>query len=406
MARNSSQSPNWSTAVKMVAAMAGLVLLGALVLRFHTIIPLFILAGILAFLVIPVVRTLHNKLKIRWGLAANLCFVILVLIIAAASTATGLAVIQQLQALFLTIQTFLADVPDLLNNLSQQTFLIGPWELNLSQFDLAPIAEQLLASIQPALGQLSGILTSLATGAIESIINLIFVLAVSYFLIVDYNRVRAALINIAVPGYEEDFKRLRVALLRIWNAFLRGQLLVVASTGVLTAIVITMLNVRFSLGLGVLGGIAKFVPILGPISAGAIAALVAFFQPTNWFGITPFGHAILVVVCIFFLDQAIDYLLVPRIMGASLNLHPVVVLTGLLVGATLAGVIGLLLSAPTMASLILIGRYTFRKMVDLNPWDPPIDTIRRIEAREQPLIRVIDRIRDTIQRINQRERST
>jgi predicted PurR-regulated permease PerM len=212
--------------------------------------------------------------------------------------------------------------------------------------------------------------------------------------------------NIAIPGYEEDFKRLKGALLRIWNAFLRGQLLVVTSTGILTAIVITTLGVRFSLGLGVLGGIAKFVPILGPITAGFVAALVAFFQPTNWFGITPFGHAVLVVICIFFLDQAIDYLLVPRIMGASLNLHPVVVLTGLLVGASLAGVIGLLLSAPTMASLILVGRYTFRKMVDLNPWDPPIDTIRRIETREKPLVRVIDRLRDALQRLTRRRRSS
>src|SRR3989304_7912980 len=60
-------------------------------------------------------------------------------------------------------------------------------------------------------------------------------------------------------------------------------------------------------------------------------------------------------------------------MGSSLNLHPVIIIVGAIVGASLGGVIGLLLSAPATATLLLLSRYAYRKLVDLSPWDPPID---------------------------------
>jgi predicted PurR-regulated permease PerM len=388
------ESRNWSTLTKAIVAFTALVLLGGLVSRFHMLVPVLILALIIAFLLMPAVRFLYLRAKLPWALAANLCFLAFLLIVIGLSTATGLAVAQQLQALFQTVQEILASVPEQLDGISQQTYVLGPWELDFSQFDLAAAAEQLLASVQPILGQASALIASLATGAVESIVNIIFTLAVAYFLIIDYSRIRAIVLNLSIPGYTEDLQRLRIALGRIWNAFLRGQLLVVTSTGFLTWMLMSALGLRFSLGLGVLGGVAKFVPILGPITAGLVAALVALFQPTNWFALTPMGHAILVVISVIILDQSIDYLIVPRIMGASLNLHPVVVLFGLLIGATLAGVLGLLLSAPMMATMVLLGRYTYRKMFDLYPWDPPIDAIEKLERRPSFLLRVFQSLRD------------
>ncbi len=63
--------------------------------------------------------------------------------------------------------------------------------------------------------------------------------------------------------------------------------------------------------------------------------------------------ALIVVASTTLLDQLVDYLLVPRVLGSSLNLHPVMILIGAIVGASLAGVIGLLLSAPATATLLL-----------------------------------------------------
>lgn len=385
MSNGKSESPSWSTATKAVVAIALLVVLAWILLRIHNIIPLLTLAAILTFLVVPVVQFLHHRARLPWGLSANLVMLVLILSILGVSTASGLAALQQLQALILIIQRFLTRLPAMLEEISQQTLIFGPWVFDLSQFDLAALAEQLLTIVQPLLRNLSSLIASLATGALESAARVVFVLAITYFLTFDYRQIRLAVHRISIPGFEDDFHRLRIALSRIWQAFLRGQLLVVFFTGLLTWGLMSFLGVRFSLGLGLLGGLAKFVPIVGPITAGLIAAIVALFQPANWFGLAPFGHAVLVVVCVIILDQGIDYLLIPRIMGTTLNLHPVLVLIALLIGATIAGVIGLLLSSPTMASVILLGRYTYRKMFDLSPWDPPIDDLGK-QSPQAPLL--------------------
>jgi predicted PurR-regulated permease PerM len=249
----------------------------------------------------------------------------------------------------------------------------GPFTLDLFELEFAPLLRQALEYVQPALRQASALIAGLAGIALEGVAKMLFVIAVAYFFTLDQARIRRAWENISLPGYQGDMARLRTAMGRIWDSFLRGQLLIVLISGLLTWALMSLLGVRFALGLGVLGGVAKFVPILGPSLAGALAVLVALFQPSNWLGLSPLAHAALVGLSMTVVNQALDYLLVPRVMGSSLNLHPVVVLVGAILGAALAGLLGLLLSAPAVASGILIGRYIYRKMTDQSPWDPPID---------------------------------
>lgn len=394
MKTKSDISPRWSLLTKaFVGAIILLVIIG-LLSRFHDVIPILITALILAFLIVPLVRLLRERARFSWGLAANICFLLVLFIIIGFSVWAGFAIVDQLQALFQAIQSMLLDLPEELAEISTDTIVFGPWEIDLSQLDLPALAENVLATIQPVFGQVSTLIASLASIAIESLASIVFTFAVAYFIIIDYPRIRSAVRDIQLPHYQEDFHRLRIALATIWNAFLRGQLLVVTSTGLLTWTLMSVLGLNFSLGLGVLGGLAKFVPILGPFTAGLVAALVALFMPANWYGLTPLGHAILVIICVIVLDQLIDYIVVPRIMGASLNLHPVFILFGLLIGASLAGVLGLLLSAPMMASLILLGRYIFRKMFDLSPWDPSIDVLSEPRTPPARLIKFFDKVRD------------
>lgn len=391
-------SPQWGTATKAMVGLTLLMLTAFVLWRLGHLLPLLLLAAILAFLVVPLVQFLHIRVRLPWSLATNVVMIVVVLLIVGASTATGVTVIGQLQALLLVVVRFIGDLPQWLNSLSIGNYTLGPWTIDFTQLDLAALGDQLLATIQPLLRDASGLIASLATGAIESLTRIVFMLAIAYFLTFDYRQIRKVLLGLSIPGYAEDFRRLRISLSRIWRAFLRGQLLVVFLTGILTWILMSTLGLRFSLGLGVLGGIAKFAPIIGPTSAGLIAAVVALFQPGNWLGMTPLGHAILVVASVIVLDQAIDYLLIPRIMGTTLHLHPVVILIGLLIGATLAGVLGLLLSSPTMASIILLGRYAYRKMFDLPPWDPPLDIMEPTQEHEPLLMRSLRAIKERLRR--------
>ncbi len=385
MIERQEESPKWGVTTKALVALAVMMIVAGMLVRFQHVIPILVLAPILTIIVVPVVQFMCVRLKIPWGLAATIAMLLFVLLLIGASTVLGFAIVQQLQALFLIVQQFLLDLPAQLEHLSQFTYQLGPWVLDFTQFDLAAVGEQVIATIQPLLREVSSLITFLATGVIESLTRIILVLAIAFFLIFDYRRIRAVLKNISIPGYKQDIQRLQRELLRIWQAFMRGQLLIVTITGFLTYLLMQILGVRFPIGLGVLGGIAKFIPIVGPVTAGFIAALVGLFQPSNWFGFVPLAYATLIVVCVVILDQSIDVFLVPRIMGTTLNLHPALILVGLVIGASLAGVIGLLLSAPTIASFLLLGRYLYRKMSDLSPWDPPIDVLAE-RTPEDPIL--------------------
>jgi predicted PurR-regulated permease PerM len=396
------QSPTWGTTTKALIAFAVMVIFAGLLLRFSDVIPLLILAVILTFIVLPLIQFMVLRLQFPWALASNIAMLLVVALIIGISTAAGVAIVQQLQGLFLLVQRFLLTLPDELARLSATNYILGPWVIDLSQFDLQLLGEQLLATVQPLLGEVSGLITQLASGALESLARVVFVLAITYFLTFDYRRIRAAIKGIMIPGYTEDVRRLRIALIRIWQAFLRGQLLIVLMMSVLTWALMSILGVRYAIGLGVLGGLAKFIPIVGPTTAGLIAALVAIFQPGNWLGLTPFGHGVLVISCVIVLDNAVDYLIIPRIFGTTLKLHPVVVLIGLLIGASLAGVLGLLLSAPTMATVILMGRYTYRKLFDLPPWDPPIEILMDATKKRPILLRIWDWLKQGLSRLRGR----
>lgn len=376
MSNAEAPSPRWGVATKTLVALTGLVLVAALLVRFQAIVPLLVVAGIISYLSLPFVRALHHRAHLSWAASTNIIFVYWLVLLVLAFTVAGLAVVQQLQALFVTVQGLLQSVPAQLEALSRQPIVLGPWTLSLTTSEIIPLVERGLGTLEPLFGRASSLMATVAGHALESLARLIFVLAVSYFLTLDSDRIRSRWGGITIPRFEYDLARLREALARIWHAFLRGQLLIVLTMAVLMTALMGVLGVRFAIGLGVLMGLAKFMPIVGPFSAGAVGAMVALFQPSNPFGLAPLAFALIVVACTILLDQTVDYLLLPRILGASLNLHPVVVLVGAIIGATLAGVMGLLLSAPATATLLLLSRYAYRKLVDLPPWDPPIDAVR------------------------------
>jgi predicted PurR-regulated permease PerM len=145
--------------------------------------------------------------------------------------------------------------------------------------------------------------------------------------------------------------------------------------GVLIGVTMAILGVRYAVVLGLLGGLLEFVPVIGPIIAGGTALTIALFQPDNWLGLNPITYALVVLAASILLQQIENNFLVPRILGGSLNLHAVVILVGAIIAANLAGIIGLLLSAPMLATLRLFGRYIYCKLFDLDPWpDPPAIT--------------------------------
>ncbi|MFZ5810113.1 MAG: AI-2E family transporter [Chloroflexota bacterium] len=373
MDENLSSSPKWGSTTKLVVGLSFVALLAALLIKFRNLIGPVVLAFILSYLFYPLVSWLSKTLKISWRTAVSFIYLVVFVLVAGFFTLTGLAIVQQLQSLLGFIQNNVKNLPDLVAQYSQQSYEFGPFRFNLAQYDLQALTSQLLSSIQPLLGRAGSLISSLAASAAVTVGWGLFVLIISYFLLADAGRVSGELVHIDIPGYQGDVERLGKELRNIWNAFLRGQLLIIGMVILVYSILMAILGVRFAIGIAILAGVGRLVPYIGPLALWITTILVTYFQGSNYFGLEPLQYALLVVALAFITDQIFDNIINPRFMGQALGVHPAAVLIAAIIAANLIGLIGLILAAPSVATLKLLGSYIFRKMLDLDPW-PAIET--------------------------------
>lgn len=382
-------SPRWGVLTKFLVALVLFVLLGAVLVRFQEMIAPLVLAVILAYLLKPIVAALTARTRLSWSAAAAVVYLVLVIVIVTLLTVAGIALVQQVQGLYSAVAEIAADPVTRLEAILNEPFTVGPFAFDLSQpFTIGPfgpfqvpdlgsgawqpLIEQVLAVIQPALNRTGVLVGSLATSTAASLGWALFILVVSYYLLNDVRSIGVSIERLVPEEYAYDIRRLVNELGPIWNAFLRGQITLGITMGIVVGLTMWILGVRYAVVLGLLGGLLEFIPVIGPIIAGGTALIVALFQTSNWMNLNPITFALVVLIASIILQQVENNFLVPRILGGSLNLHPVVILVGAIVAASLAGIIGLLLSAPVMATLRLIGRYVYCKLFDLDPWpDPP-----------------------------------
>lgn len=364
-------SPPWSAPTRLVVALVLLTLTGALLLRFIDLIGPLLLAFILAYLLSPVTGLIARTLRMPWGRAVTLTYLVLVLVLGGAAAGIGVILQQQVLGLYQALANIFVELPVLLTRYLSEPIVLGPLVLDPAAPEWQPLYIQLNNLVQMALAQVGMLIGRAASSTLVVIGWLIFVFFVSYYLLHDIGRLGLSLETLVPTPYRDDARRLISELGPIWNAWLRGQFILAAGLGVAAWLAMSLLGVRYAPGLGLLAFVLEFIPILGPTLLTAVAVLVALFQGGNWLGVNQVVFAALVLVTHFLLQQIQNNVFVPRIMGHHLRLHPVAVLVGVVIMAQLLGVAGLLLAAPLVATLRLFGGYIYRKVVNLNPWPEP-----------------------------------
>lgn len=361
-------SPRWSRNTKLIITLIMVVIAGAFILRFHNLLGPVLFAFILAYLMHPVALFLDKKLLHSWRGSVSILYLIFIIILITLLTWGGLNLLQQIQSLISLIQNSITLLPEWISNLSSRVYQIGPFQLDLTKIDLPAIGQEVLSVVQPLLGQLGNLVSSLAGSALGTFGWLFFIIIVSYFFLLESGGLREGIIRVDIPGYTEDLKHIGNELSRIWNAFLRGQIIIFSMTVITYSILLPILGVRYAIGLAFLAGAANFLPYIGPAINWIALGLVTFLQVYKPFGMTPLLYTGLVILIALLVDQIFNNLIIPRIMSKALKVHPAAVLISAIIAANLIGFIGLLIAAPLLATLILLGKYTLRKMLDRDPW--------------------------------------
>lgn len=362
-------SPRWGSTTKLVVALTTVTVIAAALVNFQNIIPPLILAFLFVYLFYPAALFLTRKLRMAWGLSVGVVYVILLILLLGLLTLGGYELIQQFQSLLILIENSLREIPQLAEELSGQVFRFGPFTMDLSTLDLNNLVVQLLNSVQPLLGQTGTLLGRVASGAFNILGWTLFTLLVSFFILFESKGLRQGIVDIQIPVYGNDLKQMAGRLGRIWNAFLRGQIILFVTSSITYSIVLSILGVHYAIGLAILAGLARFLPYVGPAITWTVFALVSFFQEFQILGATPFVYMLIVLVISWVIDAILDNIVSPRIMANALKVHPAAVLVAAILALDLLGILGVIIAAPILATTKLVGEYVLRKLLDLDPWE-------------------------------------
>ncbi len=355
-------SKSWSETTKWLVIVSSLLALVWIVYRFSQIISPLVIAVILAYVLNPPVRflTARARLSRTWAVAS--VYLALIVILGLVLVAFIPSLIQQVTSINVAFQNIVEE--GISRFFEQPLFIFG------FSIDLADVYNEVSGTLQSIVSPLASRTVSFLIGLASGFAWLIFVLIVSFYLLKDLGKLGRSIYELVPADYRDEVRRLAEEVNVIWSAFFRSQLVLCAVVGALVGVTMRIVGVRNALILGIIAGVLEIIPSIGPTIAAIPAVLIAYFQGSTYLSLSNGWFALLVIGLYVVIQQLENNILVPRIIGRSLNLHPLVVIIGAIAGASLAGILGMFLALPTLASLRVVGNYVYCKLLDLEPFGP------------------------------------
>ncbi len=239
--------------------------------------------------------------------------------------------------------------------------------------DLAITQDQIDTIVTAAQERLRSSSTSIAAGVLVgvsaitgAVINFILALVLSFFFLKDGRRFLPWLHRLTGERAGAHVTEVARQAWEALAAFVRTQALVGVIDGVLIGIGLLIVGVPLALPLAVLTFFAAFAPIVGAVTVGILAVLVALVS-NGWVS------ALIVAGIVLLVQQLEGNLLLPYLQGKSLSLHAGVVLLAIVLGSTLFGIAGAFLAVPVVAVLAVVLRYVDTQITTLTGPSGPYD---------------------------------
>jgi predicted PurR-regulated permease PerM len=319
-----------------------LLLLGVVYLIRETLL-IFVVALLFAYLLWPVVDNLDRRLPGRSRVAAlAIVYSSLVGLLIVIGIVIGSRVAQEANALATRI-------PELLSKLEQPAQPIASPPVQTVK---AKIISTVRKTLVDHSRDLLSLLPQAALGILARAGTLIFILLVpilSFFFLKDSRAIRSSLLGMFPEGSRRDMVEEIVADLHLLLAqYMRALVMLALSAFVAYASFLALLGVPYAVLLAAITFPLEFIPMVGPLAAAAIILLVA--------GLSGFHHLLWILVFLGAFRLFQDYVLSPYLMSAGMELHPLLVIFGVLAGGYIAGIAGSFLSVPVLATLRIVYR--------------------------------------------------
>jgi predicted PurR-regulated permease PerM len=334
---------------------------------FPALIP-FIIGLVLAYLLSPVVNRL-NAFMPRW-LAILLVYIGGIALIVVAIRFIVPPVVNQ-------IEQAITNVPDMDKIRAYWQEFLQQYQLRVPEAIRDPINENvttIVNTLRENIGNYVRLVGSFLADQVLRIINTItfligfLIIPIWLFYVLnDQDEGKRFLNAMLHPRLRPDFWNVWGIINRVFSDYIRGQLLLGLAVGVMVGVGLLILRllgfqVRYILLLSIIAAITELVPIIGPIIGAIPGVIIGFLSPSD-----PVGTGLAVLLLYVIVQQLENNLLVPRIVGDSVGVHPAILTVVLIAMGQVFGLLGVILSAPLAAIARDLFLYIYRRLGGQSP---------------------------------------
>jgi len=378
----------WATPTRYLAAIGLILAILGLIYYSRQTLTLLIFAALIAILVRPAMGFLQKRLHFSAGLAAVTTYLIVGVLLFVLPLLIVPNIIQSINSLLsIDWQGLAQRLAEWLDQAAAQlsaTPLVGGLVSGPIQ-SLADFLQNLLAgmpgsatsdvtmeSMLSSLGQAVGVLADIVGPLVSGVVSLIFLLLISLQMSLAGDQVRGWIMNLVPPRFATEISALLDRISLVWVSFLRGQFGLMVVMGILVWLMNWALGTPQALLLGFLAGLLEVIPSLGPTLAAVPAALLALlFGSAHFPGLNPAIFMLIVIAGYVLLNLLENQVLVPQILGDAVNLPPLIVLVGVTIAGAQAGIAGVFLATPMIATGRELFIYVYDKIREVPDIQPP-----------------------------------
>jgi predicted PurR-regulated permease PerM len=341
----------WTTLILVV---------GAMIWAARQVLLPYILGLVLAYLLLPVVNWIDrhmpgrlHKWRIARPLSIILTYLVVMLIVAGIVAFFVPVVLEQARILIERWPGLVGQVQDWgARGLGWYTENIPAEWRDTIETNLQNLLDDALVALR------TGVVATLTTvfSTMSFFLGLVVIPFWLFYILQDEQQVKQGVLQAFPEQLRDDVLFLARLIDDVLSAYIRGQLLLVLFVGGLATLALLIIGVPFAIVLGVIAGIFEVLPYIGPILGAIPAVLVAL--------LTDPVSAIWVTAAFTGIQQIENLILVPRISGESVKLHPALVMVVLVVGNELAGLLGMLIAVPVAAVLRDVFKYLYLRFLD------------------------------------------
>jgi predicted PurR-regulated permease PerM len=332
----------------LLAGCALLVVLGWVISQVAHTVLLFLLSVVVAFALGPLVTRIEDRLGGKRALAATIVYVVLLVIVVGGIALLAQPFVQQLTQLAGDLPRYADLAREQLPGLQARLRALGvPAEISDLQSRVVAFATEQMGTV------LGGTLT-VVTSLTNLVVDLALVLVISFYLVLDSRRIRDTLLALVPAERRGTALFVEETTVRIAGQYLRGQLILGVIIGVMGGVGAMLFGLPYPLIIGVVAGVTELIPMVGPVLGAILPVMLALLQP--------FPTVVWVVLYVIAVQQLENNLLVPRISGEAVGLHPLAAMLALMAGLELAGLLGGVFAVPVAGVLYVLVAAAYRRM--------------------------------------------